>query len=203
MGKNKTRKLYSHSLSGNSYKVRLFMELLNLEYDEIPVDIPQGEHKSADFLAINPLGQVPVLSEGEVTIRDSQAILVYLDRKYGGEEWLPVEPVAMAEVMQWLSFAANEIHHSLNLARLHFLLGVEVDLKLAQERSHAILKIMNEHLANCDWLELARPTIADLACFPYVALSSEGGVPLEGNPNVKSWIDRVKGLPNYVSMPGL
>lgn len=64
-----------------------------------------GEHKSEPFLKLNPLGQVPVLIDGDVVIRDSQAILVDLARRYGGKNWLPTEAEAMSKIMQWLSMA--------------------------------------------------------------------------------------------------
>ncbi len=79
-------KLYGHELSGNSYKVRLFLELLNLNYAWVRVDLMKGEHKFPEYLAINPFGQVPTLTDGNETLTDAQAILVYLARKYGGDQ---------------------------------------------------------------------------------------------------------------------
>ncbi len=177
---------------------------MNIDYDEIIVDLLNGEHKTPEFLALNPRGQVPVLVDGDVTIYDSQAILVYLVNKYsGGEKWLPMDPVGRARVMQWLSFAANEVHHGPFLARLHFLLGVPLDLALAQERSHAALRILDDHLAKNTWLVADHPTIADIAVFPYVGLVREGKVSLDGYPHVLAWIDRIRALPGYVAMAGL
>ncbi|MDI1483823.1 glutathione S-transferase family protein [Polyangium sp. y55x31] len=196
-------KLYSHPLSGNSHKVRLLLSMLRLEHEEIVVDLLKGEHKTPSFLAMNPLGQVPVLVDGDETLRDSQAILVYLARKYGGEAWLPSDPAGMARVVQWLSFAANEVHHGPFLARLHFLLGVQLDLGLAQDRSRAALDVLDAHLAKRSWLEHDRPTIADIAVFPYVGLVREGKVQLDDYRNVIAWIERIRALPGYVPMQGL
>jgi glutathione S-transferase len=111
--------------------------------------------------------------------------------------------VGLARVAQWLSFAANEVHHGPFLARLHFLLGVPLDVGLAQERTRAALKILDEHLATRTWLELDRPTIADIAVFPYVGLAPEGKVPLDDYRHIVAWIERIRALPGYVSMPGL
>jgi glutathione S-transferase len=196
-------KLYSHPLSGNSHKVRLMLSLLGLAHEEIVVDLLKGEHKSASFLEMNPLGQVPVLIDGDVTLRDSQAILTYLARRYGSETWLPSDPVGLARVVQWLSFAANEVHHGPFLARLHFLLNLPLDIGLAQERARAALKILDDHLATRAWLELDRPTIADIAVFPYVGLAREGKVALDDYRHVIAWIERVRALPGFVSMQGL
>jgi glutathione S-transferase len=196
-------KLFDHELSGNCYKVRLMLALLGLEYELQPVDVMGGEHKSPQLLKLNPLGQVPILMDGNLVIRDSQAILVYLARHYGNEDWLPLEAKSMSKVVQWLSTAANEIQHSLSAARRHCLFNLEIDLHLAQQRAHRILQVMDEHLAQQNWLELGRPTIADIACYPYVGLAPEGGVALEAYPHINDWIDQVRKLPGYISMPGL
>lgn len=197
-------KLYSHPLSGNSHKVRLLLALMKIDYEEIVVDLLNGEHKKPEFLAMNPRGQVPVLVDGDATIYDSQAILVYLVNKYGGgDKWLPSDPLGRARVMQWLSFAANEVHHGPFLARLHFLLGLPLDIALAQERSHAALRILDDHLAKNTWLAADRPTIADIAVMPYVGLAPEGKVSLDGYPHVVAWLDRIRALPGYVGMAGL
>ena len=88
-------KLHGHEVSGNSYKVRLLLSLLKLEYEWIKVDLLKGKHKSPEYLAINPFGQVPLLIDGETQLADAQAILVYLARKYGGEQWLPTDALAI------------------------------------------------------------------------------------------------------------
>ena len=197
-------RLHAHPLSGNSHKVRLLLGALALPYEEMAVDIPAGAHRAEAFLRLNPLGQVPVLEDGEITLRDSQAILAYLARRYDpSAAWLPEDAAGLGRVQQWLSFAANEIHHGANLARLHFLLGVPVDLAATQQRAHNALALLDRHLEGREWLELGRPTVADLACFPYAALAPEGQVPLDPYPHLRAWIGRVKALPGYVAMPGL
>jgi glutathione S-transferase len=195
--------IYHTELSGNCHKVRLMSALLGLEYELIPINMATGEHKSPQFLKLNPLGQIPVLVDNDLILRDSQAILVYLGRKYGRENWLPLEAESMAKVMQWLSFAANEINTSLFIARLHFRFNMEFDWESAQHKGKQVLQIMNEHLQNRDWLELNHPTIADIACYPYVGLAPEGKVSLDAYPNVIAWIERIKALPGYIGMPGL
>lgn len=188
------------------------LSLLGLECDSLEggtaphrilIDFVGGEHKSADFLKLNPLGQVPVLVDGDTVIRDSQAILVYLARKYEREDWLPLAAEPMAKVMQWLSFAANEIHCSLFVARLHFRFGMDFDWEAAQRKGKQVLQVMDDHLQGRDWLECDRPTIADIACYPYVGLAPEGKVDLEPYPQVLAWLDRIKQLPGYEGMEGL
>lgn len=178
------------------------LSLLELEYELVSVDLMKGEHKSPQFMKLNPLGQVPVLVDNDLVIRDAQAILVYLARCYGSD-WLPTEAELMGKVVQWLSMAANEIQHSLAAARKFFLLNAAIDLELAQNRAHEILQIMDQHLAQRQWLECDRPTVADVACFPYVGLAADGKISLEAYSHVIAWINRLKQLPGYVGMPGL
>lgn len=196
-------KLYDFALSGNSYKARLMLSLLGLKYELIPVNLREGEHKSAQFLKLNPFGQVPVLVDGDVVIWDSQAILVYLARRYGGEDWLPIDAESMSNVMQWLSCAANEIQNGLAAARRHFLMNVQLDVDLAQKKAYQTLQILNVHLSDRKWLECDRPTIADIACFPYIGLAADGKISLADYPHVNAWIERIKQLPGYVGMASL
>ncbi len=197
-------KLYDHPLSGNGHKVRLFASILGLPLQSVFIDVLGGAQHTADFGAINPLRKIPVLIDGDVIIHDSQAILVYLARRYG-EAWFPHEAVDMAKIAQWLSFAANEIGNSLQPARMIVRLGEEVDIELAvaQKRGRRVLEILNGHLANRDWLECERATIADLACFPYVGLSREGGLILHDYLHILTWTTRIMSMPGYIPMPGL
>jgi len=177
--------------------------MLKLDYEPVPVNLAAGEHKTEQFLQLNPCGQVPVLVDGDVVLRDSQAILVYLARRYGSEDWLPLEPESMARIVQWLSFATNEIANSLAAARRYFIFKGQLDIDLTQQKAHQVLQILDRHLTHNHWLECNRLTIADLACFPYVGLAPEGKVALDNYPHLIAWRDRIKQLPGYISMPGL
>ena len=197
-------KLYSHELSGNGYKVSLLLSLLNLDFESVRVDLMAAEHKGAAHLARNPFGQVPVLEDGEVTLSDAQAILVYLARQYGGEAWLPLEPLPMAQVIRWLSVTAGEVRQGVESARLfHLFKATNISLEQATQKSEFILTQLDQHLSDRHWLELDRPTIADVAVFPYVALARDGKINLDAYANVLAWIERVKQLPGYIPMAGL
>jgi glutathione S-transferase len=199
----KTLKLYDFELSGNAYKVRLLLSLLGLKYERVPVDLRQGEQRQPGFLRLNPRGQVPTLDDGGTVVWDSLAILVYLARKYGGEKWLPVEPEQMAEVMQWLAVMENEALFGLAKARVICKFKRPGNLEEAQALGRKGLDVIEQRLASHSWLALDRPTIADIACFPYVALAPEGEIPLDAYPGVRSWIDRIKSLQGFVGMPGI
>lgn len=198
-----TRKLYDLELSGNCYKVRLFCALLGLDLEIEPIDFMAGAHKASPLIDMNPFGEIPVLEDGDIVLRNSQAILVYLARKYGGESWLPADPVEMARVVSWLMVAENEIARGPNDARLHDKFGFTLDIDKARANAARILGILEAHLSKNDWLALARASIADIACMPYVALGHEGGVPLDDYPAIRAWIDRIKTLPGFIVMPGL
>ena len=196
-------KLYDLEPSGNCYKVRLMCALLRVPLEVVPVDFLAGAHKQSPLIDLNPFGEIPIFVDGDVVLRDSQAVLVYLARNWGGEGWLSTEPAPMADVMQWLTVAENEIARGPGDARLHDKFGVKLDVRAAREKAARILGLMEAHLARQQWLALDRPTIADIACMPYVALSHEGGISLEPYLAVKAWVERVKALPGFIPMPGL
>lgn len=196
-------KLYDLTLSGNCYKVRLFAALAGIPVDIVPVDFLAGEHKRPPLSELNPWGEIPILVDGDVVLRDSQAILVYLARRYAGDAWLPNDPAAMAEVVQWLSTAANEVQNGPGAARLVDKFGYALDKADTLRRAARILPLIDARLADHDWLALDRPTIADCAVLPYVALAPEGGVSLSDFPHIRAWIARVKALPGFVPMPGV
>ncbi len=194
-------KLYGHELSGNSYKARLFLALLHLKHQYLRVDLLQGEHKSPEFLKLNPFGQVPVLVDGETVFQDAQAILVYLARRYGGDRWLPLDAEPLSRIVRWLSITAGEIRQGPENARLYHLFGVKsINIKRATQKAKLILQLFNDHLSDRTWLEFERPTIADIAAFPYIALAPDGQICLEDYPHVLAWIERVKELPGFIDM---
>jgi glutathione S-transferase len=196
--------LYGHELSGNSYKVQLLLSLLDLEYEWIKVDLLKGEQKSPEFLGLNPFGQVPLLIDGAVKLADAQAILVYLARCYGGEQWLPGEAISLSQVVRWLSITAGEVRQGPETARLYHLFGIaNLNIDRAIEKTEFILTQLNQHLGHLDWLELGHPTIADVAVFPYIALAPDGNINLRPYTHVLAWIERMKHLPGFIGMPGI
>lgn len=196
--------LYGHELSGNSYKVKLMLSLLGLDYEWIRVDLMAGAHKQPGFLALNPFGQLPVLVDGDVVLADAQAILVYLARQYGGESWLPLDAEPMSRVVRWLSTTAGEVRQGPESARLYHLFNAtSINIDRAMQKAEFILTQLNTHLSEHEWLEFDRPTVADIAVFPYVALAPDGHISLEPYPHVQAWIDHIKTLPGFVGMIGL
>lgn len=196
-------RLYDLELSGNCYKVRLLCAVLGVPLEIVPVDFLAGAHKKPPLIDLNPFGEIPIFDDGGLVLRDSQAILVYVARKWGGDAWLPTDAASLASVLQWLFVAENEIARGPNDARLHDKFGYQLDVAAAREKATRILTLLERQLANADWLALLRPTIADIACMPYVALAHEGGVDLKPYPSVAAWVVRVKTIPGFIPMPAI
>ncbi|MDR5821811.1 glutathione S-transferase family protein [Caballeronia sp. LZ043] len=194
--------LYDHPLSGNCHKVRMLLAMTGLPYRSEFVDVPNEAHHAPWFGDINPLRQIPALDDDGYLVCDSQSILTYLAHRHA-PQWLGDTSRTHARVAQWLSFAANEIGNSLQPARLYYLLGEKVDIEAVSAKGKRVLGVLDAYLAQHAWLAADRPTIADLACMPYVGLSREGRLPLDDYPNATAWIERITALPGYVTMKGL
>lgn len=192
--------LYDLDRSGNCYKVRLLLSMLGLEYQRVRVDAPGGESQTEYFKSLNPRGQIPVLVDGETLIWDSMAILVYLARRYGDERWLPCDTLGEARVMQWLAVSENELLYGLARARVTVLFDKPFDLEQCHRDAAPGLQAMERRLDGHSWLAADHPTIAELACYPYVSLAGDGRVSLQPFPFVQAWLARVEGLDGWVSM---
>lgn len=206
-------KLYTYEESGNSYKVRLLLSFLGLSYESVDVDLMQDAQHQAPHLAVNPRGEVPALIDDEVELVDSMAILIYLATKYDKQRtWFPETPETMADVAQWLAFAASWVQFGVFSARAILSFGIaangmphdfEANVEEGQIRGNHSLEILDSHLSSRQWLALERPTIGDIAVFPYVALAPMGDIPLTPYPAVMAWIERFKQLPGFMPIKGL
>lgn len=194
-------KLYDAERSGNCHKIRLLLSLTGTPYERIAVDLAVGEQRTAAYRQLNPRGQVPVLDDGGTVIWDSTAILVYLARRLGREDLLPLDAPGMAAIMQWLALAQNEILYGLARARAVLRFGRVADLAEAQAAGRAALAVLEERLAVHPWLALDRLTLADIACYPYAALAPEGDIGLEPYPAVSAWMERIAALPGHAPLP--
>lgn len=192
--------LHGVPLSGHTHRVALLLNALGLAYSF--VNSPADVRSSPGFLARNPLGQIPVLEDGEAVLADSNAILVYLARRYAPDSnWLPAEPLAAASVQRWLSIAAGEVMHGPATARMITLFGLPDDPVRAARISARVLAFMEGHLADKSFLAAGHVTVADLACYSYVAHAPDGGVSLEPYPHVRDWLARVEAQPWFQPMP--
>lgn len=197
---NQPIKLYGLNLSGHCHRVELFLSLLGLPFESVTIDLGAGAHKQPEFLARNPFGQVPVIEDGDLTLSDSNAILVYLEARYAPGLWLPRDPVGAARVQRWLSVAAGPVAFGPALARVIQLFKRPDDPSAALERATNLLKVMEQELASSKFLVGAEPTLADIANYSYIARAPEGNVSLAPYPQVRAWLDRIEALPGFVPM---
>ncbi|MDI3274345.1 glutathione S-transferase [Pseudomonas sp. AL03] len=194
-------KLYNFPRSGHAHRVELMLSLLQLPTELIFVDLAKGAHKQPDFLALNAIGQVPVINDQGVILADSNAILVYLAQKYGNGRWLPADPAGAAKVQRWLSIAAGPIAFGPARARLITVFGAPYNAEEVIAYSHTVLKVIDQELAATPYLAGAEPTIADVSAYSYIAHAPEGNVSLEDYANIRAWLARVEALPGFVGMP--
>ncbi len=158
-------KLYDLELSGNCYKVRLLAALLGVPLDVVPVDFLGGAHKKPPLVDLNAFGEIPILEDGGLVLRDSQAILIYLARKWGGESWLPTDAAGLALVTSWLMVAESEIARGPNDARLHDKFGYKLDVEAARSKAvHVVELWKNAWPAALGWRSTASPSRTSHAC---------------------------------------
>ena len=193
--------LHDFQLSGNAHKVRNMLSLLGVEYERIRIDLLAGKHRREDFMTLNPFGRVPVLVDDGVVIRDSSAILVYLGRKYGRGEWLPVDALGEARVAEWLATATSEVSEGPGRARLIEIFGAAGDLVAARILAHRVFEVFDRHLESNPFLACRMPTIADIANYTCLALAPEGGIDIRPYKNVLRWFDRLSKLPGFLVAP--
>ncbi len=191
--------VYRHALSGHAHRIELFLSLAGIPGRLIDVDLAAGEHKGEAFLKLNPFGQVPVITDGDVTLADSNAILVYLATKYA-PGWLPSDPVGAAEVHRFLSMASGEIAYGPAAARLITVFGAALDAERAKSVAEWAFERLEAHLDGRDWLVGRAPTIADVAIYSYTAHAPEGNVSLQPYPRLRGLLARIEALDGFTPM---
>lgn len=201
MKPNQPIRLLYHPISGHSHRVELGLSLLGLPYELVLVELAQGAHKQPEFLVKNPFGQVPVIEDGEVTLADSAAILVYLGERYdeAGRFW-PRTALGKAAVQRWFSVAAGPLAFGPAAARRVRLLGAKLDYEAAVATAKQLFGTLETELTQRDYLVGATPTFADVACYAYVARAPEGDISLEPYPALRAWLGRIEALPGFVPM---
>lgn len=193
--------LYDFDYSGHAHRIRLFLSLLGLAYEKVPVDMLQGAHKDPDYLKLSPLGQVPTLVDDGFVITDSTAALVYLALKYGDEAWLPRDAEGSARVQRWLSTASGELYRGPVQARAGKLFRREVDRPAAEAWSSRLFTWMQQELAERKWLAAGHPTIADVAMYSYIRVADEGDIDISPYSHIVRWLADVEGLQAFEPMP--
>jgi glutathione S-transferase len=193
--------LYDYLDSGNGYKVRLLLALLQRPYRRVELDIMAGATRVPEFLAKNPNGRIPTLELADGTfLAESNAILWYLAE---GTRFIPADALGRAQVLQWMFF--EQYSHEPYVATPRFIVRhlpansprhAELPARLTQGR--AALAVMDAHLAKRSFFVGERYTIADIALYAYTHVAHEGGLELAAYPHVRVWIGRVAAEPGHV-----
>lgn len=189
--------------SGNAWKIRLACGYMGLDVVRQSLDILKGDLQTDDFAALNPFRQVPVLLTREGTwLAESQAILWYLGM---GTDWLPESRIGQAQVSSWLSFEQSMHMHAFAQPRLAVSLRRtastdDPSVMRWREQGGRALSLMEAHLSKRAFFVGERPTIADVALYPYTAMADEGGYDLSGFGGVNDWLVRMAALPGFVAL---
>ncbi len=198
-----TYTLYSKRLSGNCYKPRLLMHRLGLPFSM--VEIATGETQRPEFLVLNPVGQVPllVLPDGSI-LSESNAMLLYLAE---GTPLLPADRYRRALVHQWLFFEQNTHEPAVAIARAWQKTHPELIGKATPEqitnwhrRGNHALSVMEQALAEGDWLVGDAYSVADIALYAYSHVAGDGGFDLTVYPAIGAWLERVASQPGHVTI---
>ena len=187
-------KLYYHP-SPNPAKIALFLEEAGLPYEMVPVDTRKGEQFKPEFLAINPNAKTPALTDGDVTVFDSNAILLYLAEKSG--QLMPGELAARYRVIQWVMWQMGGLGPMAG-QNGHFLLYANEKIPYAIERYGSevrrLYNVLDKALAGSEYVA-GDYSIADIACFPWIMTHKAQGLTLDDYPNVKRWFAVVRARP--------
>lgn len=200
-------RLHSALRSGNSYKVRLLLGLLDTSCEIVNHDTKGGETHAPGFLKnVNPDGKVPVLELDDGTmLPESGAILYYLSED---TPYLPEGKPERGQVLRWMFFEQYSLLLSLSRPRLWRMRGVEItaqkriELEQLFEQGYRALGVMERHLGDREFFVGENLTIADVALYAYPRLCPEGGYDLEDFPTVRAWLERISTLPGFVTPPG-
>jgi GSH-dependent disulfide-bond oxidoreductase len=182
----------------NGHKVSVMLEELSLEYGVHPIDIGNGEQFAPDFVEINPNAKIPAIVDrdgpegGPFAVFESGAILIYLAEKSG--QLLPADPGGRSRAIQWLMFQVGGLGPMLGQAQ-HFRRFAPQPLPYAIERytseARRLYGVLDTRLGDSEFIAGSAYSIADIAAYPWVGRAEWQGVPLDGFPQVRRWLDAV------------
>lgn len=198
-------KLYYNPLSPNVRRVRLTVALLGIEVEEKLVDFSKGEHKSPEYLALNPNGAVPTLVDGQFVLTESRAIMQYLASKKPESGLLPLDEASRADVSRWQFWDAS--HFSPQLATLAFekflkgMMGMgEPDANKIQEaltNFRRFAAVLNQRLQGKSFVVGNAITLADLTLASSLMYSAQAEVPLAEFPAIQAWFSQISALDGW------
>lgn len=199
--------LYCFAQSGNAFKAALMLQLCGADWEPRFVDFFNGETRTPEYRALNEMGEVPVLIDGDLTLSQTGVMLDYLSKKYG--RFGPKDEAEHRDILRWTLFDNHKLTAS--IASLRFLLrfmktGETPVTEFLRGRALGALKVLDGHLAGREFVVAGRPTIADFSICGYLYWPDEFGVSWDDYPEIGAWLERIKALPGWVHpyelMPG-
>ncbi|MCL1068576.1 glutathione S-transferase family protein [Shewanella olleyana] len=197
--------VYGDEKSGNCYKIKLTLNLLNINYQWQNVDLMKGETKTAEFLAKSPQGKLPIieLADGRV-LAESNAIIGYLAKD---SMLIPNDEFDKALMYQWMFYEQYTHEPCIAVARfIQLYQNMPAERQSEYEALHAkggqILTLLNEQLSDKPFVIGSQFTLADIALYAYTHVAHEGGFDLIHYPNINKWLEQVSKQKGYVSMFG-
>jgi glutathione S-transferase len=201
--------LYNYDLNEDCYRVRLLASCIGLAIELVGVDeYPGLEHMGPELLRLNPSGRLPILTDGDLTLRHTEAILLHLAMRHDPEQrFIPDDEGQRAMMQDWLMFLARDLGAA-RVARAQAMLGQDAAASVARAQARAGLRLMDDHLTRAGlggqaFFVGAKASVADLALFPAFALSRDYNVDHDEFPALRLWSRRVRGLSGFVTMPGI
>lgn len=196
-------KVYGDIYSGNCYKVKLLLSLLDIPHTWTHVDILNGESRTAAFLAKNPNGRIPVLGLPDGRwLFESNAILYFLARD---SHLLPTAPFSQAQVLQWQFF--EQYSHEPYIATSRYIVRYlnsppdrQADLESRRVGGYAALDVMESHLEKNDFFVGNAYSIADISLYAYTHIAEEGGFSLKPYIHICNWLQRISQYPQHMTM---
>ena len=192
--------LYCMGESGNAYKVAILLELSGQDWQPIFVDFFKGGSKTPEFLALNPMGEVPTLVHGDVTLSQSGVIQDYLIEQIG--QFSPQSKEDAREVLRWVLWDNHKLSSQIGTARFlnNFLpkdKRPENVYEFFQGRLKSAYLVLNNHLEGREWMVGNAPTAADFSCCSYLFYPEEYGFDRAKWPHIDAWLTRISELPGW------
>ena len=192
--------LHDIDFDEDSYKVRLLLGLLGLEYRSLREEEAAGAAPGAE-------ANLPCLVDGDTVVHEAEAILAYFARRHDWRErWLPADdPRLFGQTMTWLAFAGRKLRA---VGLVDPLFGLAPDDPDARDSACRAFRRLDDHLtarqlAGCIWCVGRTATIADVAVFPAAALSERAGFDLAPYQAIGRWMEAFRALPGFVEGPAM
>ena len=196
-------KLYDNPLSGNCFKVKLFLVQSKIPFESIIIDVFKGESRKAPFLQINNAGKIPAIDDNGFILNESNAILLYLAEKYN-KNLLSENLDERGKIYSWILYNKTSVDPNLAKARAikKFFPSDKQnskELEFLQKEGIKSLELIDKHLYGNDFF-VNNYSVVDIAMYPYIKLSYEGGIDIDIFKNITLWMNRVENTKEFINI---